>query len=109
MRWSGAQDKVWNDQQCPSLGNLDADHNLDACKKKCTETSSCTAFNFLETGGCVLRQCATPFPWPQWYLQGYKGYFIQENYGMWNNFTFHYRHLMKPLRFCPLLAHNYIF
>ena len=43
MLRSGAQDKLWNDQHCPNLGNVN-----DLCKEKCSDTSSCTAMNFLK-------------------------------------------------------------
>ena len=66
-------EKIWNDNACPHLRNLNKD--LPSCKSACLSTNRCTAFNWNRySNDCVLRACQIVEP--NWNYNHYTGHKI---------------------------------
>ena len=66
----------YSDNQCANIGHSTQYNNLEDCQVACQETDSCTAINFKQSIGCILRACSLPVPTPSWNNRyGYEGYY----------------------------------
>ena len=76
LKWEGPTTNIWNDNQCVNVGiKSDSTDTLEDCQVACQETDSCTAINFKQSVGCVLRACSLPVPTSSWDKPGYEGYY----------------------------------
>ena len=76
-------EKIWNDDQCPNLGN-NYGKTLGQCKQLCTNTAGCTAINYsqkAENGDCSLRKCGNVVPPPERDYDIFDGYYRKATEG----------------------------
>ena len=76
MYWESPTRKIWSDIQCSNLQNLPSSYDEEGCKQACRRKRGCTAFNYNEMGGCVLKACSSRIPAPAWDHVGHEGYYL---------------------------------
>merc|ERR1711982_286135 len=76
-----ATSKIWNNDECDFLGEVQQVTTPEECKAQCRTTEDCTAVDYSPTelgGDCVFRKCGIPVPPPQWDYPNYNGYYLSD-------------------------------